>query len=105
MILSLETSVLSFFAENKTTDLIVRRSFRKAVSGRRSIMEKAQGKLGYGFLGELVEVVPKVAVDKWFIQIRSLISAVSFVLSGNLIMRFFSFYTSSVNEGLIRTIV
>lgn len=42
MILTLETGVRSFLAENKTTGLlIVRRSVRKAVSGRRSSMEKA----------------------------------------------------------------
>lgn len=41
MMLTLETGVLYFCAENKTTDLlIVRRSFGKGVSGRRSIMEK-----------------------------------------------------------------
>lgn len=92
MILALETGVLSFFAENKTTDLlIVRRSFRKQFQAEGAIMEKVQGKLGYGILGEPVEVVPKVAVDNLFIQIQSLISAVSFVLSGSLITRFFHF--------------
>jgi len=50
--LTLETGVLYFFAENKTTDLlIVGRSFEKGVSGRRSIMGKSPRQTGAWLFG------------------------------------------------------
>ena len=52
--LTLETGVSSFLAENEATDLLIRQEkLWKVVSGRKSSMgERLEGKLGHGFWGE-----------------------------------------------------
>ena len=52
--LTLETGVSSFLAENEAIDLLIRQEkLWKVASGRKSSMGgKLEGKLGHGFWGE-----------------------------------------------------
>lgn len=58
----------------------------------------------HGFLEKQVEVVPKFAVDNWFIQIQSNLCCVLFCWVA-VLLQGSSIFASSVNTALIRTIV
>lgn len=104
--LTLETGVLYFFAENETTDLlIVRRSFGKGVSGRRSIRVESPRQTGTwlfgGTGGDLFPSCCRYLVHPNTISnfCCVLLCSVAVLLQGSLI------FASSVNAGLIRTVV
>lgn len=60
MILTLETSVLSFFAENKTTDLlIVRRSLRRLFQAEGALWRKLKANWDMAFWGNWWRLFPK----------------------------------------------
>lgn len=89
--LTLETGVLSFLAENEATDFLIiqEKLWGMVLWAEETVWAKAQRQTGVRLCWGTGGGFPQRVVDCWLIQTQSLISAVSIELSSSPMSGFF----------------